>query len=265
MATLARPTAGRAVHLRITPRPSSLGESREILRLISQFGEVEHFKNLKYDALSMPNAALVIFKDEDAAVHCMKKSPIRFRMGKAPVEEQGAADFPSPPPVQESSAPPATRRDATPPPRPGGAWGLGQMRAMSTHSSYTPSNTLPTPPSRPPQMPFQAPPLPLLESRIFQIQTNWARTHFRDQINMGHYHGTFALDKKSIPQSDLSQTVPLAGLSCVNWRKEDKPWRIMDKEKAQERTGPNRRKSLMELYEQVKEGHEALRDEASPG
>ncbi|KAK4555833.1 hypothetical protein LTR86_007053 [Recurvomyces mirabilis] len=82
-ASFVRPTASRAVHLRFTPRPSSLGESREILRLISQFGEVEHFKNLKYDALSAPNTAIVIFREAEAASHCIKKSPIRFRMGPA--------------------------------------------------------------------------------------------------------------------------------------------------------------------------------------
>ncbi|KAK3674208.1 hypothetical protein LTR78_006055 [Recurvomyces mirabilis] len=82
-AAFVRPTANRAVHLRFTPRPSSLGESREILRLISQFGEVEHFKNLNYDALSAPNTAIVIFREAEAASHCIKKSPIRFRMGPA--------------------------------------------------------------------------------------------------------------------------------------------------------------------------------------
>ncbi|KAK0347870.1 hypothetical protein LTR91_013025 [Friedmanniomyces endolithicus] len=81
---LLRPTTTRAVHLRITPRPSHLGESREILRLLSQFGEIEYFKNLKYDPLSAPNTTIVIFRDEEAAKHCLKRSPIRFRMGKAP-------------------------------------------------------------------------------------------------------------------------------------------------------------------------------------
>ncbi|KAK1813448.1 hypothetical protein LTR12_012174 [Friedmanniomyces endolithicus] len=81
--TLLRPTTTRAVHLRITPRPSHLGESREILRLLSQFGEIEYFKNLKHDPLSAPNTTIVIFRDEEAAKHCLKRSPIRFRMGKA--------------------------------------------------------------------------------------------------------------------------------------------------------------------------------------
>jgi len=88
--TFVRPTTARAVLLRITPRASDIGESREILRLISQFGEVEYFKNLKYDALSAPNTAMVIFRDDEAAAHCLKRSPIRFRMGKAAPINQNA-------------------------------------------------------------------------------------------------------------------------------------------------------------------------------
>jgi len=83
--SLIRPIANRAVHLRITPRPSSIGESREILRLISQFGEVEYFKNLKYDVIPVPNTIIVIFRDTEAARHCLERSPIRFRMGRVPL------------------------------------------------------------------------------------------------------------------------------------------------------------------------------------
>ncbi len=87
MAAVTRALAGRAVHLRITPRPSNLGESREILRLLSGFGEIEYYKSLRYDALSHPNAAYVIYKDAEAAKQCLKKSPIRFRMGKAVIPQ----------------------------------------------------------------------------------------------------------------------------------------------------------------------------------
>ncbi|KXL45289.1 hypothetical protein M433DRAFT_4630 [Acidomyces richmondensis BFW] len=83
--SLIRPIANRAVHLRITPRPSNIGESREILRLLSQFGEVEHFRNLKYDAFPVPNTMLLIFRDIEAAQHCLERSPIRFRMHRARV------------------------------------------------------------------------------------------------------------------------------------------------------------------------------------
>ncbi|KAM3425578.1 hypothetical protein BST61_g7525 [Cercospora zeina] len=259
MASLARTTAGRAVHLRITPRPSNLGESREILRLISQFGEVEYFRNLKYDALSSPNTTLVIFKSEDAATHCLKKNPFRFRMGRAPVQEEHAehaepVEYDSP--AHPEPAPAATDAPARTvfPKQTGGAWGLGQTRAMSTHTSYKPMSGLPNPPARSPQIPFQPPPPPLLDSRDFEIHPNPSRAHFRDQINMAHYHGSFMLDTKSVAQSNLSETVPLPGLSCINWKKEGKPWRIIDRQKAQERKGPSRRKSLMELYEEPAEG-----------
>lgn len=66
---------------------------------------------------------------------------------------------------------------------------------------------------------------------------------------MGYYHGRFAIDSKSVPQTDLAQTVPLPGLSCVNWKAKERPWRLMNQEKERDRTGPHRRKSLRELYD----------------
>ncbi|KAK0944907.1 hypothetical protein LTR29_003498 [Friedmanniomyces endolithicus] len=122
--TLLRPTTTRAVHLRITPRPSHLGESREILRLLSQFGEVEYFKNLKYDPFSAPNTTIVIFRDEEAAKHCLKRSPIRFRMGKAPPSSSPvAAD------AKESPA-----KGGTEPEPPG--FGIFQIQANSARAHF---------------------------------------------------------------------------------------------------------------------------------
>ena len=40
-------TAGRAVHVKIQPRPRNLSESREILRVLQQYGEVAMYKHLK--------------------------------------------------------------------------------------------------------------------------------------------------------------------------------------------------------------------------
>ena len=40
-------TAGRAVHVKIHPRPRNLSESREILRVLQQYGEVAMYKHLK--------------------------------------------------------------------------------------------------------------------------------------------------------------------------------------------------------------------------
>lgn len=157
-----------------------------MLRLISQFGEVEYFKNLKYDTLSAPNAAIVIFRDEEAASHCLKRSPIRFRMGRASVA-----------PVQEEQ--------------------------------LTDDN-----------------------SRIFQIQTNSARAHFRDLLNSSRFHGSFMVDSKSAAQQDLSKRVPIPGLSDVNWRGAEKPWKAVEREREMDGAFKNsgRRKTLQEIYDE---------------
>lgn len=234
MASIVRSTTNRAVHLRIFPRPSNLGESREILRLISQFGEVEYFKNLKYDHLSAPNAALVIYKDEDAAQHCLRRSPIRFRMGKAMAGESTSQPIDSNvPEVAPSSTQPAENPFSA---ANNVADALSTLDAMSRESA---AKLQPFPQHLP----------ALTDSRLYQIQVHPARVHFRDQINAGHYHGPFAIDTKSVAQGDLAKSVPLNGLSCVDWRAGDKPWRILQKEQFQEHESWNKRKSLRELYE----------------
>jgi hypothetical protein len=251
--SFARSTLNRAVHLRITPRPSNIGESREILRLISQFGHVEHFRNLKYDALSAPNAALVIFKEADAAEACLKRSPIRFRLGPAEAEVEDR-------PVESR----ATGRDvrsvnvpAAPAPvqqQPRGPTGLPFGMGASQTRSFT--TGLPSPPRNEPPMPFIGSQTPSLQpvSRIFQIQTNPARKNFRDNIDTAAYHGNFLIDGKSVIQEDLVKRVPIAGLSCWNWRKGEKLWRVVDAEKKADREGTGRRKSLGELYEEGNAG-----------
>ena len=40
-------TVGRAVHIKIYPRPRNLAESREVLRVLQQYGEVVMYKHLK--------------------------------------------------------------------------------------------------------------------------------------------------------------------------------------------------------------------------
>lgn len=40
-------TVGRAVHVKIHPRPRNLSESREVLRVLQQYGEVIMYKHLK--------------------------------------------------------------------------------------------------------------------------------------------------------------------------------------------------------------------------
>ena len=39
--------AGRAVHIKIHPRPRNLAESRQVVRVLERYGEVVMFKHLK--------------------------------------------------------------------------------------------------------------------------------------------------------------------------------------------------------------------------
>lgn len=249
MASIVRSTANRAVHLRIIPRPSNLGESREILRLISQFGEVEYFKNLKYDYLSAPNAALVIYKDEDAAQHCLRRSPIRFRMGKALAGDSASQQL-------DDSSPSEANPEATPSTNDGRSKNPFAQTSSSSNTDSLDHRPEPTP------TPIEPAPAALSESRLYQIQVHPARVNFRDQINAGGYHGPFAIDTKSVAQGDLAKSVPLPGLSCVDWRVGDKPWRIIKRQQFREHESWDRRKSLRELYEGGSEAGATLKDKS---
>ena len=55
-------TAGRAVHVKIHPRPRNLYESREILRVLQQYGEVAMYKHLKVHPLLMGLCSVMLLK-----------------------------------------------------------------------------------------------------------------------------------------------------------------------------------------------------------
>lgn len=246
MASLTRPTANRAVHLRITPRPSNISESREILRLISKFGEVEYFKNLKYDVLSHPSAALVIFREDQAAETCIRRTPIRFRLGPAEAEDHFNPNIQ---PDNQRTPAPASRAPRPQPARPSSQTSFSGPFGMSPSRSIT-TNTLPNPPRAPPPLPFLPPHEPPKEappSRIFQLMANRARQPFRDDIDRSEYHGRFVIDTKSTIQQDLVKRVPTPGLSSWDWRKPEKPDRVYQRLRKQESEGT---KSLMEIWEE---------------
>ena len=235
-----------------------------MMRLLSQFGEIEYFKSLRHDALTAPNTALLIYKEENAVRECLKRSPVRFRMGRAGQKEKRG--FEEEQPIQPNAwASASATSSETPLPRGpvGTPFGLpAQSRSLSTNHS-----PLPTPPPNPIRMPLDPPPQPEEgnESRTFQIQANRSHRRFRDQINMGHYHGSFALDTKMVGQEDLARKVPLKGLSCVDWRAVEKPWWVANAERENERKGVRRRRRLGELWEEgVKYRDEGLRHEALP-
>ena len=55
-------TAGRAVHVKIHPRPRNLSESREILRVLQQYGEVAMYKHLKVHSLVTVLCSIILLK-----------------------------------------------------------------------------------------------------------------------------------------------------------------------------------------------------------
>lgn len=248
MGSLVRPVVGRAMHLHISPRPSNLGESREIMRLLSQFGEVEYYKNLKYEELSQPRSATIIFKDEEAANECLKRSPIRFRMGRAtgpPAKEEESVE------TQNHASASEIDNEAPIPRGPiGTPFGLG----MQTRSMSTSHHQLPKPPrsSQRMYMPFESPPEPQLapDSRIFEIVVNRSSRNYRDRVNIAHYHGPFAIDTKMIGQGDLAKKVPTPGLSCLDWKAVEKPWHVIQTEKEREKNGLKPRRRLGLLWEE---------------
>ncbi|KAF2453503.1 hypothetical protein BDY21DRAFT_374823 [Lineolata rhizophorae] len=94
-----------AVHVRVTPAPAGLAESRQVLRVLQRFGEVVMFKNLRYQAENpVPNASLAIFRDDDAAENLLRASPLRFSLEPVTAPSSSASASSSPAPSSSSSA-----------------------------------------------------------------------------------------------------------------------------------------------------------------
>jgi hypothetical protein len=52
----------------------------------------------------------------------------------------------------------------------------------------------------------------------------------------------------------LVKIVPVKGFSCVDWKREDRAWRVARRERESESQGSGRRKTLREIWEEGKEG-----------
>ncbi|KAK7540989.1 uncharacterized protein J3D65DRAFT_262379 [Phyllosticta citribraziliensis] len=107
--------AVRAVHLKVHPRPLAIGESREFLRVLQQFGEVNMFRHLKYDHNSAPHTYLAIFRHEDAASKLLKASPLRVTLDPIlpdpdaaenhPLQQKGRSKARTPAPSEGAGSP----------------------------------------------------------------------------------------------------------------------------------------------------------------
>lgn len=223
------------------------------MRVLSKFGEIQYYKNMRYDALSSPSTAIAIFKDENAARQCWKAGPIHVRMehfgGRQIGEVQKSRLEPLANDLSSSSRTASAATEQS-----------DEMEASRAagHAQASSSNNNPASPhsEQSEDRPEQASPKdggldaePEPKVTHFKISTSLAYSHFRDQVNDGHYHGRFILSQGRASQASLINVVPLRGLSEVDWQAMPVPWRVSAKAKLAEREGPHRRKSLREVYE----------------
>ncbi|KAL8779092.1 MAG: hypothetical protein Q9203_001587 [Teloschistes exilis] len=70
-----------SIHVKISPRPLNLAESRQVLRVLQQYGEVVMYRHLKYESPNPTlNAALAIYRNQTSAHNAINASPIRFQL-----------------------------------------------------------------------------------------------------------------------------------------------------------------------------------------
>lgn len=222
---ITRAITGRAVHLRVVPRPQNLAESREVLRSIQRFGEVEMYRNLKYDVPSGPTSALAIFREPDSVKELLRESPLRFPMqfndsgavhGDEYTVEGDMEDAQSAQSLQSEQTLSERSQLGVASSEQDQARGFSSTTAGGTPNSTADDRIRPPPPE-------------------YQVQINIATFPHHDHIALNQFHGPFAVDTKSAAQEDLARRVPLLGLSDIDLDKMAKPWRVVEREKAYER------------------------------
>lgn len=235
---LTREVGKRAVHLRIVPRTESLSQSREVLELLRSYGRIEMYKSLKYDALPAPRTMLAIFESEESTVKLLRDSPLRFTMYENQHEDEVADDGHPPESYQDpgqTSTAYSDDRNAL-----AESEALQSLQAASRSRSSSISSA-----RRASSGSSTTSPAP----RDFQIQVNLAYTHHRDTINANPYNGPFVVDRKSAIQEDLAKRVPLIGLSDLNLKRLQKPWRVLAREVMYEKKD---RKTLRQIWHEDK-------------
>ncbi|KAF1914328.1 hypothetical protein BDU57DRAFT_291319 [Ampelomyces quisqualis] len=217
--------AGRSVHLRIVPRPANLSESREIFRVLQQFGELSMFKNLKYEYHNpADNIALAIFRDANSAQKALNASPIRFALEK--VVKDPIQNFNEEPEHASEDDEEDDTKDAASMYDPGTPTktGLDEILRPPILSSRTRPSAIPSrvPPAEPP-MPFDPPaplphaPAPETRTKWFQVTVDRSRAVHQDYVERQPFWKQFD-PLKSMAQEDLAKQVPHIGLSDISKR-----------------------------------------------
>ncbi|KAI9705948.1 MAG: hypothetical protein M1836_005354 [Candelina mexicana] len=259
--------AGRAVHIKVHPRPRNLDESREVLRVLEKYGKVVMFKNLRHEFQTpSPNTVLAIYQHASSASNLVAASPLRYALqsnstgnGMMEFHEQEGKGFDTRSSEEESFIgrnPESTSlgNDETSVER--DMEGLGNAQGTDTgtgrpgHPSSTDTSHQPPSTNDASTRSIYTPPSPsnALNRGLQEFQLSADISHFNHRAyieRQPHYAG-FKPDMKSIVAEDLATSVPLSGLSDLCLRKAEVPVRVVNR-KAQELA---KRKTLREIWEE---------------
>ena len=96
-------TAGRGLRLKIYPRPTTLSDSRNILRVLQKYGHLVTYHFLRFDPTSRAqNTVIALYKDQTEAERLLAASPLQLEMGTWGVRE--ASRLPNGHPVPSAPA-----------------------------------------------------------------------------------------------------------------------------------------------------------------
>ncbi|KAF2277821.1 uncharacterized protein EI97DRAFT_374163 [Westerdykella ornata] len=223
--------ATRSVHLRIQPRPANLSESREIYKVLQQFGEISTYKSLRYEYHNpAANSALAIFSTAEAAQRALDASPIRFalekvvpdhfstgalegaKLGDEDIDSETQTPPPSQQPVKDGIDDMLEASPLLTPPLPD-----DNNTTTSSTSSSSSSPTISKKKEAP--LPFESElqQKGKLQTKWFQVTIDRSRVIHQDYVERQPYWKDFS-PMKSLAQEDLAKTVPLIGLSDVSKR-----------------------------------------------
>ncbi|MCJ1301284.1 hypothetical protein MMC08_004083 [Hypocenomyce scalaris] len=256
--------AGRAVHIKIHPRPRNIFESRQVLRVLERFGEVVTLIDgittggIQYEPQApAPNTALAIYQHEKAATDLLDASPVRFVLE---VDDRGetvapahalanttqTVEVPAEQPGKDGTE--TALKEIGRPGLPGAdemaadfGWGFlarksrrpADAKAKADEEADSPPSTEPEKRSNPSSN-TRPPPPQEHPHREFQLTISRSHLNHQAYIERQAYYGPFNPDSRSIMAEDLEHRVPLKGLADCKMGKEEIPLRIRQKRKERE-------------------------------
>ncbi|KAF1985559.1 hypothetical protein K402DRAFT_421851 [Aulographum hederae CBS 113979] len=214
-----------AVHLRVDPQPRDMGETRAMLRVLKEFGEIVSFKHAKHsygtatgavgNQLNIAvNVFCVIFRTREAANAILKASPLKFSLELARESDDEYDDEQQENTDSERADNTTTKEDHTDPSLPLSDQQLNanlRAEAAATTASES-SQTKATQPENSENRPE-------IVTRNFRIVADIWQGNILDHIARGPFYHGFTIDRKTLAQRDLELKVPSYALSDVNLRR----------------------------------------------